>query len=1237
MVRGDNSLFFATGLDNSGLKQGAFDATNIISSLASSISSINPFAALAVGAVAAFTTIAKSAYEMSSNFQQAMKEVETISDATQKDFDGISQSVFDITKITPDNPEKIAKAYYQIVSAGYDGAEGLELLEVAAKSAVAGVTDTATAADGITTILNAFKLKAEESENVADSLFNTVKLGKTTFGELASSLSQVAPIAAASDIPLNEILATVASLTKQGVPTAQAATQIRAAIVGLQKAGSLDGSRTFQENMQSLYDTVEGNQTVLLKEVGSIEAVQAILAVAGKNAQSAKADLESYNGVIGATEEAFERMASSNVNQWAILGNRIKATTKGIGDAAVEMTSGMAKALNSLFEESNKLSTEFEKQADKINELYVEYTELTTEEGRRIEILKELEKINPSIVDGIDDQTDAYDKLSDSIRKYNNYVLNKKLIDEEYSTSLNSYEGAIENQKKAQNKYLKSLNLEYLDFIKNLSNLEVTGDQKKAIDNIIGSEGDWLTKTKEIRGYLYQINGNRQSKVDLPFDDLEKYREQTELVVDLQNRLDEKLKNRDKDLFLLQDNEDSSVGVIAEINAINSLTELSKKYGDYQSKSIKTAFEERKKYLIQLEDTKKVIEEINNVTKEQYKGNSQILKSYLESDNQAIKEAAEKRLKYLTSTTGGSASGGEGDSYAKTLEEKSKKYKEYEDYVSQLGKEAADRRYKTLLSEGENYSKFLQNELSKTKDFEKEKDIVQAASKSGVKLLDNATVEKLNIKTQPINLSIEIEEDSIESIQNKIKKLTEDFEKANTDGRREVLANQIKIESKKLQAAQRFLNKEESLYDNLHRSISDLKNKELREYIKLWQDKLAVAQKGSAAAAEAEGNIQNATEQIGQNTADTIGQIVGLMNEASSIFRKFGDEDMAQLLDQLSGVASGIGTIASSGGNPLAIAQGALEVFNSALTVEVVSDTAKFEAAIKSLEKAIDKLDYVISQSIGGEKVSSRVSAIKDLKELEEQANKAQEAELAARKETKLLGITIGKKGKGSGTDASKLEELEEKAENARRKAEELRNELNEIYTGATSQSLADSIIEGFKEGKRSAEDFADSFEELMKNAIFESLKIKYLEKASNDFFEKFGALSGDADGLTASDITSLSGMADSFFTKSIEELNAVNKILEEAGIAGGVLEEAKKTGLSGAISTITEDTANILSGILNSIRIDVANAISIAQQSSLFLAQIAQNTSYNKYLETMAIDIKELRSSMQNFEAKGF
>ncbi len=1144
MVRGDNSLFFATGLDNSGLASGSLDAVSIITSLGQKISKINPFAALAVGAISAFAIIAKESFKVAKNFEQAMKEVQTISSAVQKDFEGISKEVFDLTKITPDNPEKVARAFYQIVSAGFDGAEGLKLLEVGAKAAVAGVTDTATAADGITTILNAYKKEASEAEAVSDALFNTVKLGKTTYNELAASISNIAPIASASNIPLNEILSTIATLTKQGVPTAQSTTQIRAAIVGLQKAGELDGAKTFQENMQALYDSVDGNQTALLEEVGSVEALQAILAVAGKNAKSATADLESYQTVVGATEEAFTRMATSNVNQWQILRNRIRAGTKGIGDAVLAISSNVAEGLNEILEPLDSVVASLEKERLELLKVESKIKDVNTSNEDRLKIINELKEKYPQLLKDIDAETVSNNDLSISIAKINDQLINQIVLREK--------EREVEDQNKTTAE----------------KKIELIRQEEKVREQLV--------KLAEKEGKTIKDNAT--------------------------------LTEQARDLFFQFSESQRRAG-----RAVSPIVEFGFQIAQLEALQKSLNFEEKQ--------GAKILSEKEALAKR--------LGIVLKSNADDIKN---------TDPTPSPVTDPEDDStYAEFLQKRKDEYESYENFIIQLGKEKADERFENLLKEGEDYGKFLQNQLDQAKSFAEERAVIDAAADAGI-IIKRKPIEKveLAVEVQPIVQEIVIDETSINVINRRLEKLNKEYVEAQTDAEREILAEKIKIEKEKLKQAERFLNEEEGLYGNLQRSISDLRNKELRSYIELWQKKLRVAKEGSAEAAEAEGNIQNAQEQIGQNTANTIQEIVGILNEASALFRKFGDEDTARLLNQLSDVANGIGTIAAAGGDPLKIAKGVLEIANSALKIEVVSDTANFEKVIKDLENSIDRLDFVISKSLGQDKITSRLDAIDDLKKLEEQADRAKEAELEARKEVKLLGITISKKGSGSGTDPAKLEELEQKAEDARRKVEELKTEINELYTGATQSTLADSIIDGFREGKRSAEDFAETFEELMRNAIFEALKIKYLEKASNDFFEQFGALAGDDDGLTAADISNLSNLADQIFSSSVKELEALNKILEEAGIAGGVFGDTRKQSLAGSISTITEDTANILSGTLNSIRLDIATGLSIAGQSSLYLSQIALNTGYNKHLESIDLKIGEIRSSLNQFESQG-
>ena len=231
----------------------------------------------------------------------------------------------------------------------------MKILEVSAKAAVGGLTETETAADAVTTILNAYKMSAEEAGTVSDQLFTTVRLGKTTFGELGASIAQVAPIAAAYGISIDQVLGAVASLTKQGTPTSQAMTQIRAAIQGT--AGELGDAafqgRTFQEALQLINEKAGGSASKMKEMLGTDEGLAATLALTGKNAKSAASDLGELQNSLGATEAAFEKMKDAADNQLTLLANNVQAYLRPLGEKILKEVSDIAKAFNEAFENND--------------------------------------------------------------------------------------------------------------------------------------------------------------------------------------------------------------------------------------------------------------------------------------------------------------------------------------------------------------------------------------------------------------------------------------------------------------------------------------------------------------------------------------------------------------------------------------------------------------------------------------------------------------------------------------------------------------------------------------------------------------------------------------------------------------------------------------------------------------------------------------------------------------------
>lgn len=1227
MVRGDNSLFFSTALDNSGLRSGALDAVGIIKGLGGQISKLNPFAALAVGAISAFTVISNGAYNMARDFEQAMKEVQTISAAAQDDFKGISSEVFSLSEITPDNPQQLAKAYYQIVSAGYDGAKGMKLLEVSAKAAVAGVTDTQTAADGITTILNAFKISAEQSEEVADSLFNTVKLGKTTFSELASNISQVGPIAAASNIPLNEILSSVASLTKQGVPTAQAMTQIRSAIVGLQESGRLDGTKTFQENLQSLYDTFNGNQTAIQKEVGRIEAVQAILGVAGKNAKSANEDLKTYNETIGATQRAFNDMASSNINQWAILRNRIKATTESLGNSILEMSSGIAGFFNEALKGSSLAEKQYKRESQSLNDLKLELQDTSVPMERRKDIITELQQKYPS---------------------YLQNITNEGILTDELKTALSG------------------VNSQLLQRFKLEANKEKAGETALAIGE---KETEQLEAQKAARREIDAISKKSAAA--------------REVLNKLEGR-----------------------SITDQVDALKELSTAQFRYLDLYTEKIKNPGKE----LIELRN------QFKELTGQQEDLANGLVDFNITGDDDGNKDALDANL---------------GD-FQDFLDKKRSEYESYENYVNQLGAEKAKERYKELLKEGDNYAAFLQDQLNRTKDYERERAIVDAAAREGVQLLQREQVQKIKVEIQPIVEDVKVDTTSIKFIERQIDLINKKWKEANEKNRPEIKI-QLDYWRGRLAEVNKGVNAEKDLYSDMHRSITDLTVKELNKYIEYWEKRLQAAREGSDAYIEIENRIASATLKINEKL---INQSSQLMSEASRLFSSIGQGGLADVIDDLNEVGTALGNTLNKLNNDNSTGlEKATSVVGLFVTAYDKLIKLNKELNNKGLNRQID-MNKGLLQQIEIEQEINRLH--RERNELmrnssvlldsfyKDNYNAAAQAQVDAVKtiessmQSLLSGALLRGTGKTSGffgigaknkdfnfnlndilgfmlgdgkvpssinqgtkTDAffdvvksvedvlrgmgktvadvarfsseewneffhvldasgriteESTKELFETFKNASQEYQQALEDMRDIISdvaGDLGGDLKNSLVSAFTAGEDAALSFRNSISEILQNLFLEELINtqfrSYFEQLQKEMEGSFGA-GGDQSWID--DIKRFSENISPQMQAALDAMEAFNNDLVNQGFEG--FKGERPSGLAGAISTITEDTANILAGTLNSIRIDVANGLIVAENSSRYLLQISENTAYNRLLESIDIKMGNIESSLNQFESQG-
>lgn len=179
--------------------------------------------------------IGAAALKTSNDFQDGMAQVSTIADTTKASMGNLSKGVIDLSNKTGKGVNELAKAEYEALSASADTAKVTEFLGVATKASVGGFTDVSTAVNGLTNVLNSYGLEADKANDIANQLLITQNLGKTTFGELATTMGKATPVAANLGLKTQELFSSLAVTTAQGLSTSESVTALKAAMSNIVK------------------------------------------------------------------------------------------------------------------------------------------------------------------------------------------------------------------------------------------------------------------------------------------------------------------------------------------------------------------------------------------------------------------------------------------------------------------------------------------------------------------------------------------------------------------------------------------------------------------------------------------------------------------------------------------------------------------------------------------------------------------------------------------------------------------------------------------------------------------------------------------------------------------------------------------------------------------------------------------------------------------------------------------
>jgi len=288
--------------------------------------------AIGVGVLAfkkLITTIRES-IKISEAFEEKMSNIATLlSGNVEKKIDSLTKSI-EASQIKYGQASDIMQdGTYQIISAFGETADIAKLLEIHTKSATAGMSTLTEATNLLSAVSKGYgDVSAENQQKISDLAFMTVKLGQTTFPELAGSIGRVVPLASTLNIGMEELFGTFATLTGVTGSSAEVSTQMASILsamikptkelttlvnsLGYESSIAMVKQEGMYGTLEKLWNAVGKNEQAFGDLIGRREALVAAFALLGGQADVFKQKLDAMKNSIGATDEAFQKIAMTS-------------------------------------------------------------------------------------------------------------------------------------------------------------------------------------------------------------------------------------------------------------------------------------------------------------------------------------------------------------------------------------------------------------------------------------------------------------------------------------------------------------------------------------------------------------------------------------------------------------------------------------------------------------------------------------------------------------------------------------------------------------------------------------------------------------------------------------------------------------------------------------------------------------------------------------------------------------
>lgn len=291
--------------------------------------------------------IGVASVKMADDFSQSLTRITGLAGVSEKQVAAWSTQLLRLGPEVGKSPRELADALYFVASSGVSTGKAMDVLTASAKASEAGLGDTQTVADALTSVMNAYGEANITAAQAADVLVATVREGKGEASDFAPIIGNVVAVASQMGVKFNEVGAALAGMTRLGTDAATAGTQLQAFFsqllkatpqtekglkaVGLSAAGLRDElkSKGLLATLQTLKDAFHGNTAEMAKAFPNVRALRHLLALIGNQADNTAKLFKRMSDTTGSLATAFDEARKKSGFKF----DQLKASAEAAGIA----------------------------------------------------------------------------------------------------------------------------------------------------------------------------------------------------------------------------------------------------------------------------------------------------------------------------------------------------------------------------------------------------------------------------------------------------------------------------------------------------------------------------------------------------------------------------------------------------------------------------------------------------------------------------------------------------------------------------------------------------------------------------------------------------------------------------------------------------------------------------------------------------------------------------------------